>query len=312
MPKDVFGKGYKFLASSALLEYGQIERLVRIFTQLGVSKIRLTGGEPLLRSDLEDLVTRISGLEQISDVALTTNASLLTAERAASLRKAGVKRVNISLDAMTPEIYYQINQVPYPLETVLEGVDNALGAGFEAVKVNMVVQKDINVGDILPMVEYFRHSGAILRFIEFMDVGNHNRWNLDRVFTSREIIELIRGSYPLSPIGANYTGEVAKRWQFDDGAGEIGVISSISQPFCGDCARARLSAKGELFTCLFATQGKDLKALLEAGSTDQQLMEEIGATWSARKDQYSVLRGKSGEDGWHRTSQKVEMSYIGG
>ena len=312
MPKDVFGKGYKFLASSALLEYAQIERLVRIFTHLGVSKIRLTGGEPLLRNDLEDLVDRISSLEKIKDVALTTNASLLTADRASSLRQAGVKRVNISLDAMTPEIYYQINQVPYPLETVLEGVDNALGAGFEAVKVNMVVQKDINVGDILPMVEYFRHSGAILRFIEFMDVGNHNRWNLERVFTSREIIELIRSNYPLSPIGANYTGEVAKRWQFDDGAGEIGVISSISQPFCGDCARARLSAKGELFTCLFATQGKDLKGLLEEGWTDQQLMEEIGGTWSARDDQYSVLRGKSGEDGWRRTSQKVEMSYIGG
>ena len=312
MPKDVFGKGYKFLASSALLEYAQIERLVRIFARVGVSKIRLTGGEPLLRNDLEDLVARISSLEEINDVALTTNASLLTADRADSLRQAGVKRVNISLDAMTPEIYYQINQVPYPLETVLEGVDNALDAGFEVVKVNMVVQKDINVGDILPMVEYFRHSGAILRFIEFMDVGNHNRWNLDRVFTSREIIDLIRESYALSPIGANYKGEVAKRWQFDDGAGEVGVISSISQPFCGDCARARLSAKGELFTCLFATQGKDLKALLEAGWTDQQLTDEIGGIWSDRKDQYSVLRGKTGEHGWPRTSQKVEMSYIGG
>ena len=312
MPKDVFGKGYKFLASSALLDYDQIERLVGIFSKHGVSKIRLTGGEPLLRNDLEALVYKLAGVAAIEDIALTTNASLLTAGRAETLKTAGIKRINISLDALTPDIYYKINQIPYPLETILDGVNNALGAGFDAVKVNMVVQKGVNDTDILNMVEYFRGSGAILRFIEFMDVGNHNRWDMDQVFTSGEIIELINAHYPLSTVEANYRGEVAQRWAFDDGSGEVGVISSISQPFCGDCARARLSAKGELYTCLFATRGKDLKALLEQGCSDDEISEVIAGIWSSREDRYSEIRGQVPTQGIRRSSQKAEMSYIGG
>ena len=311
MPKDVFGKGYPFLPVSELLEYSEIVHLVSIFSRLGVEKIRLTGGEPLLRSDLETLIRQISDVEGIQDIAITTNASLLSRERAQSLLDAGIKRINISLDAITPEIYQQINQIQYPLETILSGVANALDTGFDVVKVNMVVQKDINHGDIIPMVKYFRGSDVILRFIEFMDVGNHNQWNLDKVFTAREIIDVINSAFPVEPVDPNYRGEVAKRWKYVDGQGEIGVISSITQPFCGNCARARLSAKGELFTCLFATGGYDLRKLIKNGMSDKEIEARVSAIWQGRDDQYSMLRQ-------HKvkvlapTLDKVEMSYIGG
>jgi cyclic pyranopterin phosphate synthase len=313
MPRDVFGKDYSFLKSTSLLDYSEIQLLVSIFADLGVKKIRLTGGEPLLRKDLEDLVSLISDIPAIEDIAITTNASLLTSERARSLKESGIRRINISLDALTPEIYRQINEIPYPLEDILQGVHNALGADFESVKVNMVVQKGINQGDILPMVDYFRGSGAILRFIEFMDVGNHNKWNLDRVFSAREVVDTINAVYPLTPLGASYAGEVARRWMFEDGQGEIGVISSITQPFCNGCTRARLSAKGELFTCLFATSGHDLKALLSQDLSKQQIREKISGIWQRRDDQYSMLRSHKKDDPKiHSPSQKVEMSYIGG
>ncbi len=313
MPKDVFGKGYPFLKSSTLLSYGEIERLVRIFASLGVEKIRLTGGEPLLRKDLETLVEKIHRVDGIRDIAITTNASLLSGRRAHLLKQAGVKRVNISLDALNPEIYRRINQVAFPMEDVLRGVDHALAAGFDAVKVNMVVQKEINVPDILPMVEYFRNTGVILRFIEFMDVGNHNRWRRDHVFGAGEIIDLIQSRYPIEPIDLDSRSEVAKRWRFIDGSGEIGVISSITQPFCNHCVRARLSAIGELFTCLFATRGTDLRGLLKAHDSDAVIRQRIQAVWRNREDQYSMQRSQStATHPAHSHSHKVEMSYIGG
>ena len=313
MPRDVFGKGYKFLRQNQLLSFEEIERLVRIFSGFGVTKLRLTGGEPLLRRDIEQLVTMLAAVEGIEDIAMTTNASLLTAARAKQLKEAGLKRINISLDALDKSIYQQINEVNTPLEDVLAGIDHALDAEFESVKVNMVVQNGINNSDILPMVRRFRHSGVILRFIEFMDVGNHNQWSSEQVFTSTEIINLIQQEYALESIDANYHGEVAQRWRYQDGAGEIGVISSITQPFCGGCARARLSAVGELFTCLFATSGFDLRSLVRAGYDDDVLQQRIEKIWTERQDRYSEIRfspenlvkDRQGE-------QKVEMSYIGG
>ncbi len=317
MPHDVFGRGYRFLPKSQLLRYEEIELLVRAFVRLGVRKVRLTGGEPLLRNDLEDLIARLSRLENLDDLAITTNASLLTQSRALGLHRAGVRRINISLDALDQQIYRTINRINSPLKNILRGINHALDTGFDSVKVNMVVQKDVNVSEIIPMANYFRGSGAILRFIEFMDVGNHNQWSLQRVFTAREIIDLIDPVYPLQPLDANYHGEVAKRWCYADGQGEIGVISSISQPFCGGCARARLSAVGELYTCLFATTGFNLRELLRTGADEVQLAERIGAIWQDRRDQYSEERASgrpvqiNGPTG-KTPSQKVEMSYIGG
>ncbi|MDA7971737.1 MAG: GTP 3',8-cyclase MoaA [Gammaproteobacteria bacterium] len=239
MPRDAFGRGHRFLPKRELLRFEEIETLARAFTGLGVHKIRLTGGEPLLRNDLEDLVARLAQLDELDDLALTTNASLLTRARADSLRRAGIRRVNISLDALDERVYRQINQIDSPLGDVLSGIEHALGAGFDAVKINMVVQKGVNDGEILPMARRFRGSGAILRFIEFMDVGNHNRWSLGRVCTAREILETIAAAHPLEALEANHRGEVAKRWRYADGGGEIGVIASVSEPFCGGPARPR-------------------------------------------------------------------------
>ncbi len=313
MPKDIFGKNHQFLPPSELLSYDDIEKLVKAFTVLGVSKVRLTGGEPLLRKDLERLISRLSNIEGINDVAMTTNASLLTKQRALSLKAAGVRRINISFDAITPEIYRKINEINYPMQDILNGIRNAIDVGLETVKVNMVVQKGINETDIIPMVKHFRGSGVILRFIEFMDVGNHNKWNLARVFTSQEIINTINEQYPLRVVGENYPGEVAKRWEYLDGEGEIGVISSITQPFCGDCSRARLSAIGELYTCLFSRSGFDLRGMLRKQFNQEQIVEALAKIWTNRTDQYSVERFKNpGGVGSHRNSQKVEMSYIGG
>ncbi len=313
MPKAVFGKGYPFLRPDALLSYEQICRLVKLFSKLGVSKIRLTGGEPLLRKDLEKLISGISSIDNIDDIALTTNASLLTAQRANTLRQAGVRRLNISLDALSADIYQTINPIPVPLEDILLGIENAMAAEFDVVKVNMVVQKGVNHSDILPMVNHFKGSGVILRFIEFMDVGNYNNWNLDKVFTAAEIIQTIRTEHALEAVDRNYKAEVARRWHFQDGSGEIGVISSITQPFCGDCARARLSARGELFSCLFAANGYDLKSDIESGDSDEALIQRLGKIWSNREDQYSMRR-KQGDSVIPETGnlQKVEMSYIGG
>lgn len=313
MPKDVFGRGYKFLRQNQLLSFEEIERLVNTFAQFGVTKLRLTGGEPLLRKDIHRLVSMLAQIDGIDDIAMTTNASLLSSARAIALRNAGLKRLNISLDALDTAINRKMNDVNAPLENVLSGIEHAINAGFESIKINMVVQKDVNHSDILPMVERFRNSGAVLRFIEFMDVGNHNAWSMDRVFTSKQTIDLIHQHYPLEAMDANYRGEVAKRWRFVDGAGEIGVISSITQPFCGSCARARLSAIGELFTCLFASSGFDLRSLLRAGYDDQVIAGQLAKIWRARDDCYSEMRF-SPENllvGYSRKN-KVEMSYIGG
>lgn len=316
MPKDVFGRNYRFLPKSQLLSYTDLERLVRAFVHLGVHKVRLSGGEPLLRHDLEDLVRRLARLEGLDDLAVTTNASLLTESRIASLQQAGLRRVNISLDALDEKIYHQINQINSPLQDILRGIDLALSAGFDSVKINMVVQKGINVSEIIPMARYFRGTKAILRFIEFMDVGNHNQWEMQKVFTAQEIIDLINPLYPLEPLDANYYGEVAKRWQYVDGKGEIGVISSITQPFCGGCVRARLSAVGELYTCLFANTGADLRQFLKSSPSDATLAAQISALWKNRHDQYSVerlLNQPQATNDTHRNhTQKVEMSYIGG
>lgn len=312
MPRDVFDRDHRFLPQSELLSYEEITMLVRVFIQLGVRKVRLTGGEPLLRHDLEQLIAKLARLEHLDDLALTTNASLLNASRAQSLRQAGINRVNISLDALDAKIYRKINRIKSRLEDILSGIEHALAAGFDSVKINMVVQKDVNVGEIVPMVRYFRGTGAILRFIEFMDVGNHNQWSLKRVFTAAEIIDLIGQTYPIEPLDANYDGEVAKRWRYVDGQGEIGVISSISQPFCDGCARARLSALGELYTCLFASNGFDLRALIRAGASEQDIAAHINSLWQARRDRYSAERLCGDPIAVGRGTQKVEMSYIGG
>ena len=300
-----------FSRRASCLSYEEIEILARVFIRFGVRKVRLTGGEPLLRRDLEELVIRLAGIKRLDDLAITTNASLLTESRVRSLKNAGVDRINISLDALDNDIYEQINQVPSPLEHVLAGIDYALAAGFRSVKINMVVQKDVNVSDILPMVRRFRGSGAILRFIEFMDVGNHNQWSMDQVFSAREIVDMIHKSYPLEPLDANYRGEVAQRWRYADGKGEIGVISSITQPFCGGCARLRLSAVGELFTCLFATSGYDLRKSLRSGASEQDVAAEIAGIWQNRSDRYSEERFSARHAGtcWKIFSKSRNVLY---
>lgn len=310
MPRDVFDRDHRFLPKRALLRFEEIAAVVRAFAGLGVRKVRLTGGEPLLRHDLEELAAMLAGIDALDDLALTTNASLLTAARARALRQAGIGRVNISLDALDERIYRRINRIDSSIADILRGVEHALAAGFESVKINMVVQKGINDGEIVPLARRFRGSGAILRFIEFMDTGNHNQWSLNQVFTAREILGRLQAEWPVQPLDANYPGEVAKRWRYADGGGEIGVIASISKPFCGGCARARLSAVGEVFTCLFATGGFDLRPLLKAGAGEAELATRIADIWRQRSDQYSVERLRT--DGRARTSQKVEMSYIGG
>ena len=311
MPKDVFDKQYKFLPRKELLSFEEIERVVRAFAEQGVTKIRLTGGEPLVRSDLEHLIDKIAAVNGISDVSLTTNASLMTLKRARSLKDAGLKRVNVSLDAMDDETFMKVNDVGVSVQTVLDGIEAAAAVSFDAIKINMVVKKGLNDHSILPMARFFHGTGQILRFIEFMDVGNVNAWNLSHVLTVSQIADIINAELPIEPIEANYRGEVAKRWRYKDGGGEIGIISSVSQPFCGDCSRARLSAIGGLYTCLFATDGHDLRALLRdedpAKSSDDALREKIRAIWSVREDRYSETRSQVSV-----IRPKVEMSFIGG
>lgn len=307
MPKEVFNKSYKFLPRKELLSFEEIVRVVRAFQQLGVSKIRLTGGEPLLRNDLESLVEQIAGVDGINDVSMTTNASILTPERALSLRDAGLKRVNVSLDALDDETFMKVNDVDITVQTVLNGIEAASQAGFDAVKVNMVVKKGMNDHSILPMAKFFHGTGQILRFIEFMDVGNSNAWDMKHVVSSREIADTIDSELPLEAIDPNYKGEVAKRWRYKDGGGEIGIISSVSKPFCGDCSRARLSAVGSLYTCLFATQGHDIRDMLRNKVSDKKLLKYLHNLWAVREDRYSETRS-------HVVvlKPKVEMSYIGG
>lgn len=305
MPKEVFGRGYQFLERSQLLNFEEIERLARIFTAMSVEKIRLTGGEPLLRREIETLVERLGAIEGL-DLTLTTNGALL-AERAERLRRAGLRRITVSLDSLDDRVFAAMNDVDFPVGRVLEGIEAAAQAGFEPIKINMVVRRGVNLDSVLPMARRFRRPGRILRFIEFMDVGSTNGWKLAEVVPSAEVVAMIDSEMPLEPIEANYPGEVASRWRYRDGGGEIGVISSVTAPFCGACTRARLSAEGSLFTCLFARRGQDLKGLLRNGASDDEIGQAIASNWGGRTDRYSEIRSSE-------TSglPKIEMSYIGG
>jgi len=310
MPKSVFDRDYAFLPQSSLLRFEEIERIVKVFIAHGIEKVRLTGGEPLLRKDLEKLIERLALLTTVKarplDLTLTTNGSLLT-RKAASLRDAGLQRITVSLDALDDDVFRAMNDVDFPVSDVLDGIDAAARAGFDAIKVNMVVKRGVNDHQIVPMARHFRGSGHVLRFIEFMDVGASNGWRLDDVIPSRDVVAAIHAVHPLEPIAAQYGGEVAERWRYLDGSGEIGVISSVTQPFCADCSRARLSTEGRLYTCLFAASGHDLRGLLRGGASDVQLAGAIAHLWQIRDDRYSEIRS-SQTLGQH----KIEMSYIGG
>jgi GTP 3',8-cyclase len=310
MPKSVFDKDHAFLPQSSLLSFEEIVRLVRIFAAHGVEKVRLTGGEPLLRRDIERLVAMLAELRSARgeplDLTLTTNGSLL-ARKARGLRAAGLKRLTVSLDALDDAIFRAMNDVDFPVADVLAGIDAAADAGFASVKVNMVVKRGVNDDQIVPMARHFRGTGHILRFIEFMDVGSSNGWRLDDVLPSREVIARIDAAFPLEPIDPNYAGEVATRWRYRDGSGEVGAIASVTQPFCGDCSRARLSTEGRLYTCLFASAGHDLRGLLRSAHTDAEIAGAVAHLWQRRADRYSELRSAD-----TAALRKIEMSYIGG
>jgi cyclic pyranopterin phosphate synthase len=305
MPKEVFGKDFQFLPRAEILSFEEIERLVRVFVGLGVQKVRLTGGEPLVRRNIERLVEMLAKVSDL-DLTLTTNGSLL-AGKARALRDAGLKRVTVSLDSLDDEVFKSMNDVDFPVARVLEGMDAAEAAGLAPLKVNMVVKRGLNENSILPMARYFRETGRILRFIEYMDVGSSNGWRLNDVVSAREIVATIDRELPLEPIEKNYPGEVAERWRYRDGSGEIGVIASVTQAFCADCTRARLSADGSLYTCLFATQGHDLRGLVRGDMTDAQIADAIASIWTARDDRYSELRSEETVG-----LKKIEMSFIGG
>ena len=304
MPKEVFGRDFEFLAREKLLTFEEIERVARAFVAHGAEKVRLTGGEPLLRRDLERLVAMLAEIPGL-DLTLTTNGALLAA-KAQLLRDAGLQRLTVSLDSLDDEVFRTMNDVDFPVARVLEGIDAAAAAGLP-VKVNMVVRRGLNEASVLPMAHEFRERGHILRLIEYMDVGHTNGWRLDDVVPAAELVAMIDAELPLEPTEANYRGEVARRYHYRDGSGEIGVIASVTQPFCGDCTRARLSADGTLYTCLFATSGHDLRALLRDGASDAELEAKIGSVWLARGDRYSELRSAATAD-----LPKVEMSFIGG
>jgi len=305
MPRETFDHDFKFLPHEEILSFEEIARLARIFGGLGVKKVRITGGEPLVRRDLHRLVGLLAELPAL-DLTLTTNGSLLV-KQAGALAKAGLKRVTVSLDSLDDATFRAINDADYPVARVLEGIDAAAAAGMAPIKINMVVKRGVNDGHVLAMAERWRGTGHIVRFIEYMDVGSTNGWRMDDVVPSAEIVRTIGERYRLEPAEPNYTGEVAERWRYADGAGEIGVISSVTQAFCSSCNRLRLSAEGSLFTCLFAQQGHDLKWRLRHGGSDEEIVNEIAAVWRARGDRYSEIRTAE-----TAKARKIEMSYIGG
>jgi len=305
MPKEVFGRQYQFLERADLLSFGEIHRLVRIFRDHGVQKIRITGGEPLVRRKLDRLVEMLAYWSDL-DLTLTTNGSLLK-QQAQSLRAAGLKRITVSLDSLDDSVFKAMNDVDFPVARVLEGIDEAAAVGLGPIKINMVVKRGVNDDSVLPMARCFRERGHILRFIEFMDVGATNRWRMEQVVPSRELVQMIDQVLPIEPVEPAYRGEVAERWRYSDGGGEVGFISSVTHAFCRDCTRARLSAEGQLYTCLFATNGTDLRALLRRDASDDEISQLIDRVWSGRADRYSEIR--SAETAHVR---KVEMSYIGG
>jgi len=305
MPKEVFGKDYQFLERKALLSFEEITRLARIFRGNGIEKIRLTGGEPLIRRNIEQLIAMLAAIPEL-DLTLTTNGSSLV-KKAQALKAAGLKRITISLDSLDDAVFMRMNDVDFPVAKVVEGIDAAAAAGLTPIKINMVVKRGENKHSILPMARFFKERGHILRFIEYMDVGHTNGWRLDDVVTAREIVAMISKEMPLEPADANYTGEVAERWRYKDGSGEIGVIASVTQAFCRDCTRARISTEGQLYTCLFATSGHDLRGLLRNGASDEDIHAAIRRIWSARSDRYSEIRSEK-----TIPLKKIEMSYIGG
>ena len=307
MPKELFGASYKFMPRRELLSFEEIVRLAEIFVAHGVRKIRLTGGEPLLRQRLEDLVGMLSAVAGLEDLTLTTNGSLLTPNRARRLSAAGLRRLTVSLDAVDDTVFSSMNDVGFSVEPVLRAIDHAGRAGLSPVKINMVVKRGVNDHEIVPMAERFRGTGHIVRFIEYMDVGNTNGWRMDDVVSAREIVDTIGRVYPLNAVDPNYRGEVARRWRYADGAGEIGVIASVTKPFCGACSRARLSAEGKLYTCLFAAEGFDFRGLIRNGATDAELSAALESRWGRRDDRYSELRS-----GNTPAPPRIEMSYIGG
>jgi cyclic pyranopterin phosphate synthase len=314
MPKEVFDKQYSFLPHASLLSFEEITRTAKLFVAHGVRKLRLTGGEPLLRKNLEVLVGMLAALRtpdgQALDLTLTTNGSLLE-RKAQALKDAGLKRVTVSLDALDDATFRRMNDVDFPVVEVLRGIDAARRAGLGPIKVNMVVKRGTNDAEIVPMARHFRGSDVVLRFIEYMDVGATNGWRMDEVLPSAQVVERIAAVHPLEPLDPSAPGETAERWRYRDGGGEIGVISSVTQAFCRDCNRARLSTEGKLFLCLFAHQGHDLRALLRSGATDAQIAAAIGLIWQERDDRYSELRGQQAPD-LGDGQRRVEMHYIGG
>ena len=305
MPREAFGRDHAFLPRAELLSYEELARVVRVFAELGVTKVRLTGGEPLLRRDLETLVAMVAGTPGVTDVALTTNGSLL-ADRAAALAAAGLGRVTVSLDSLDPAVFERLSDSRTPLQRVLDGIAAAVDAGLGPVKLNTVLQRGVNEDGLLDLVEFARSGGHVLRVIEYMDVGTTNHWQLAETVPSAEVVERVRAVHPLEPVD-DVTGATAQRWRYLDGGGELGVISSVTAPFCGTCTRARVTAVGELFTCLFAPSGTDLRALLRGGATDDELREAVAGRWAVRDDRYSELRGAGATD-----LPRPEMSYLGG
>jgi cyclic pyranopterin phosphate synthase len=306
MPKEAFGRDFQFLAPGELLTFEEIERLARVFIANGVEKIRVTGGEPLVRRDIEKLVAMLAHLDGLKDLTLTTNGSLL-ARKAQALKEAGLKRITVSLDSLDDAVFMAMNDVDFPVARVLEGIEAAREAGLWPIKINMVVKRGVNDQSVVDMARHFRGTGYILRFIEYMDVGTTNGWKLDDVVRAAEILEMVSAEFPLEPVDPNYRGEVAQRYSYKDGAGEIGIIASVTQPFCGDCTRARLSSEGRLYTCLFGVLGHDLRALLRSGKSDEEISEFLRKVWRRRDDRYSEIRTLE-----TAKAPKVEMSHIGG
>lgn len=306
MPKEIFGDDYVFLPKSELLSFEEMERFAKLFASLGVKKLRLTGGEPLMRRDLPDLIAKLTKIEGIEDIGLTTNGVLL-GQYAQPLYDAGLRRLNMSLDAMDPELFGKMNGRGIKPELILKNIDRAKEIGF-TIKMNMVVQKGVNESEILPMAEYFKERGITLRFIEFMDVGNDNGWSFEKVVTKKEIYEMLRAEYVMEPAEEEYYGEVAKRYRYLDNGAEVGFITSVSESFCSTCTRARLSSDGKLYTCLFASSGFDLRELIRSGMSDEELLAAITGVWQGRGDRYSDERTEQTV----KNRKKINMSYIGG
>jgi cyclic pyranopterin phosphate synthase len=306
MPKEIFNSSFQYLQRTELLSFEEIERVAKCFARHGVTKLRLTGGEPLLRTGIEDLVARLAAIPEINDLALTTNGALL-ARKAATLAAAGLHRVTVSLDSLDDTTFMAMNDVDFPVQKVLDGIDAGAQAGLGPIKINMVVKRGVNDTSVIDMAAHFKGTGHTLRFIEYMDVGATNGWELGDVVAAQTLVETLNQAFPIEPIAPAYPGEVATRWRYRDGTGEIGVISSVTQPFCGNCTRARLSAVGALYTCLFATSGTDLRQLLRQSPDDEALEQTVSSVWTHRSDRYSETRTSLTTG-----VTKVEMSHIGG